>query len=148
MELKLDDGELKTFTSRTVLFKEGDKATKLFKVHSGEILILKELNSRLTPVYLAKEGDIIGEVSCFADTFHTYSAVTKNSVRLEEISALKIKHHLKESPDWMRDLLASMVNRLAETIHLLSENRIQHESIISAGEFTPEFEVQLKKLLA
>ncbi|MCP5916110.1 cyclic nucleotide-binding domain-containing protein, partial [Klebsiella pneumoniae] len=52
---------------RQVIFKEGAKANKLYMVKAGEVLCLKSSKDRLIPVFLAKEGDIIGESAMIQD---------------------------------------------------------------------------------
>jgi CRP-like cAMP-binding protein len=49
-----------TFNSRSVLFKEGADAAKLYIVKSGEVLCLKASQDRIIPVFLAQKGDVLG----------------------------------------------------------------------------------------
>jgi hypothetical protein len=47
--------------ARSLLFKEGQEADKLYMIKKDEILCLKGSKDRLVPVFLAQENDIVGE---------------------------------------------------------------------------------------
>jgi CRP-like cAMP-binding protein len=64
------------FGIKAVIFKEGSKANKLFLIKTGEVLCLKANKDRLIPVFLAKEGDIIGESAMVEGLNYTYSAIS------------------------------------------------------------------------
>ena len=133
---------------RTVVFKEGSKANKLFIVRTGEVLCLKFSNDRLIPIFLAKEGDIIGESAILEDVVHTYSAICMGPVELIEVSSSSFKQVMSKAPDWIHDLMATMIIRFQEIGNLISENRIVHSKIISDDYYNPKLENEFKKLLA
>jgi CRP-like cAMP-binding protein len=133
---------------RTVVFKEGSKANKLFIVRTGEVLCLKFSNDRLIPIFLAKEGDIIGESAILEDVVHTYSAICMGPVELIEVSSSSFKQVMSKAPDWIHDLMTTMIIRFQEIGNLISENRIVHPKIISDDYYNPKLENEFKKLLA
>lgn len=134
--------------TRSPVFKEGTPATNLYLIKSGEVLCLKASKDRLIPVFLAKEGDIIGESAMIPDLVYTYSAVSLTSVELIEVSSSSFKDVFQEAPKWMRELTTTMISRFQSTANLVAENRIVHPSIIAEEKFTSEVEVDYKKLLS
>lgn len=132
---------------RTVVFKEGAKANKLYLVKSGEVLCLKSSKDRLIPVFLAKEGDIIGESAMIQDLVYTYSAITIGNAELMEVSAFSFKQVLGKAPEWLLDLTTTMIARFQNTSSLIAENRMVHPSIINEDQFTSQVEIEFKKLL-
>lgn len=133
---------------RQVIFKEGQKANKLFIVKAGEVLCLKSSKDRLIPVFLAKEGDIIGESAMIQDLFYTYSAISMANTELLEVTSFSFKQVFSKAPDWLTDLTATMITRFQNTSTLIAENRMIHSSIISEDTFNSQVEIDFKKLLA
>lgn len=132
---------------KSVIFKEGEKAHKLFIVKSGEILCLKSTKDRLIPVFLAKEGDVIGESAMVQDSTYAYSAISFSNAELLEVTSFSFKQVLGKSPDWVLNLVKTMISRFQVTSSLVSENRIFHSAIINEDRFTPEVEIDFKKLI-
>lgn len=136
------------FGFRSVIFKEGAKANKLYIVKSGEVLCLKFSKDRLIPVFLAKEGDIIGESAMIQDLVYTYSAISLANCELMEVTSFSFKQVLAKSPDWLQELTTTMISRFQNTSNLIAENRMVHPSIIGEDQFTSQIEIEFKKLLA
>ena len=135
------------FGNRAVVFKEGSKAGKLFIVKSGEVLCLKSSKDRLIPVFLAKEGDIIGESAMIQDMVYTYSAISLGQTELMEVSAFSFKQVMGKAPEWLLDLTTTMISRFQNTSSLIAENRMVHPSIIGEDQFSSQIEIEFKKLL-
>lgn len=132
---------------RSLVFKEGGTANKLYLVKSGEVLCLKSSKDRLIPVFLAKEGDIIGESAMIQNGVHTYSAITLTNAELVEVTSFSFKQVFDKAPDWLVDLSTTMISRFQNTASLIAENRLIHPSIIGEEQFTAEIEIEYKKLL-
>lgn len=132
---------------KAVVFKEGAKANKLYIVKNGEVLCLKSSKDRLIPVFLAKEGDIIGESAMVQDLVYTYSAITMSQVELLEVTSFSFKQVFQKAPDWITDLTTTMISRFQNTSNLIAENRMVHSSIIDESKFTSQVEIDFKKLL-
>lgn len=140
--------EKHNFGYRSVIFKEGAKANKLFIVKSGEVLCLKASKDRLIPVFLAKEGDIIGESAMIQDMVYTYSAISMANTELMEVTSFSFKQVFSKSPEWITELTTTMISRFQNTSSLIAENRMVHPSIIGEDRFTSQVEIDFKKLLA
>ena len=132
----------------TVVFKEGAEASKLYLIKSGEVLCLKASKDRLIPVFMAREGDIIGESALVPDLVHAYSAIVPNHAHLVEVEASDLQGVMKQGPDWLVDLTATMISRFQNTSNLIAENRVIHPSIIDEDQFSSTTEVEFKKLLS
>lgn len=132
---------------KTVLFKEGDQASRLYIVKSGEILCLKASKDRIIPVFLAQEGDIIGESAMVENLSYTYSAITLSDAEVVEIPSLNFKSIFGEAPSWLIDLTTTMIHRFQSTANLLAENRIISPLILSEEKFSTKLEVEFQKLL-
>ena len=135
-------------STRSVIFKEGEKASKLYIVKSGEILCLKSTKDRLIPIFLAKEGDVIGESAMIHDSNYSYSAISLANSEIVEITSFSFKQVFGKAPDWILNLVKTMVSRFQVTSSLISENRIVHSSIISEDRYSPQVEIDFKKLIS
>lgn len=137
-----------SFQPRSVIFKEGAKANKLFIIKHGEVLCLKSSKDRLIPVFLAKEGDIIGESAMIQDLVYTYSAISMGNTQVVEVSSFSFKQVFSKSPEWLVDLTTTMISRFQNTSSLIAENRLVHSSIIEEDQYTSQVEIEFKKLLS
>lgn len=133
---------------KTVIFREGEDASKLYLVKSGEILCLKASKERLIPVFVAKNQDIVGESAMLSGAPYTYSAITLSQVELIAIPNRDFRKVLDVAPQWLVDLTLTMVSRFQSTSGLVAENRILHSSIIGEEEFPPSLEIEYRKLLS
>ncbi len=133
---------------KKLLFKEGEPVSKLYLIKSGEVLCLKQAKDRLVPVFRARDNDVIGENAMIEGSVYSYSAITNSHVELIEIPTTNFSQILKDSPRWLVDLTATMIERFQHTANLIAENRIIHEAIVSEENFTSEQEIEFKKLLS
>jgi CRP-like cAMP-binding protein len=136
------------FAPKTVLFREGDDATNLMIIKSGEVVCLKSSKERLIPVFLAKGQDIIGESAMLSGAPYTYSAIAISRVEVISIPSKDFNQALGAAPQWITDLTTTMVSRFQSTASLVAENRVLHPSILSEEEFTPSLEIEYKKILS
>ncbi|HXH73399.1 MAG TPA: cyclic nucleotide-binding domain-containing protein [Bacteriovoracaceae bacterium] len=133
---------------RAIIFKEGADATKLYMVKRGEVLCLKSSKDRIIPVFLAQEGDIVGESAMIEGLPYTYSAITLSNAELVEIPAFNFKRVFMEAPAWLVDLTTTMIHRFQSTANLIAENRVISPLILTEDQFSTKLEVEFKKLLA
>lgn len=136
-----------SFAAKTVLFKEGTPAEKLYRITSGEVLCVKLVKDRLIPVMLAKKGDCIGESALVNGGKYSYSAITLGFTETDPVSSDVYQKEFKASPTWMGKLLRTMALRFDHTASLVAENRIIHPSVFDESQFTAAFENELKKLI-
>jgi CRP-like cAMP-binding protein len=132
---------------KKLIFKEGENASKLYMIKSGEVICLKQSKDRLVPIFTARENDIIGENAMVAGSLYSYSAITNSFVELIEIPASHFTTVFREAPEWLVELTTTMIGRFQHTASLIAENRIIHSSLVEEDKFTSAFEVECKKLL-
>jgi CRP-like cAMP-binding protein len=133
--------------SRELIYKEGDSARNLFLITHGEVLILRFSKERLIPVYIAKEGDVIGENAMLEGSIYQNSAISLSRVELIEMPSVSFKQVFLDSPNWLKDLTVSMVNRYQMTASLIADNKVLYPDIVSEDQYTPQLESEFKKLI-
>ena len=136
------------YKAKNVLFREGDDASVLMIIKSGEVLCLKASKDRLIPIFLGKDQDILGESAMLDGAPYTYSAIALTQVEVIKIPNVDFRHALAAAPKWIIDLTLTMVSRFQNTAGLIAENRVLHPSIFSEEQFPPSLEIEFKKLLA
>jgi CRP-like cAMP-binding protein len=136
------------FDPKSVLFREGDDASQMMIIKSGQVLCLKASKERLIPVFLANGQDIIGESAMLSGAPYTYSAIALNRVEVMSVPSKNFTDALDAAPEWLTDLTLTMISRFQSTAGLVAENRVLHPSILSEEEFPPSLEIEYKKLLS
>lgn len=135
------------YKAKSVLFREGDDASVLMIIKSGEVLCLKSSKDRLIPIFLGKDQDILGESAMLDGAPYTYSAIAMTNVEVLMIPTSDFRQALAAAPQWIIDLTLTMVSRFQNTAGLIAENRVLHPSILSEEHFPPSLEIEFKKLL-
>ncbi len=138
----------RSFERHTVIFREGNPATQLFLVKSGEVLCLKSSRDRLVPFFLAKAGDVIGEAAMIPTVPYAYSAIALDRGELVGIPASNFEEVFRESPDWITQLSRTMIERFQNTANLIAENRLIHPTVIGEEQFSSQLETEFRKLLS
>lgn len=136
------------FDPKSVLFREGDDASQMMIVKSGQVLCLKASKERLIPVFVANGQDIIGESAMLSGAPYTYSAIALTRVEVLSVPSKNFTDALDTAPEWLTDLTLTMISRFQSTAGLVAENRVLHPSILSEEEFPPSLEIEYKKLLS
>jgi CRP-like cAMP-binding protein len=136
-----------SFAEKTIIFKEGTEASNLYVVTAGEVICLKASKDRLIPIFVAKSGDIIGESAMIEGVLYTFSAVALTNVQVLQIPSYNFKRIFSESPKWLIELTLSMIQRYQDTSQLLAENKVTSSPFQQNADFTPEMEVEFKKIL-
>ena len=140
-------GNTSIYNINSVVFREGDDASKLYIIKSGEVICLKSSQGRLIPVFLAKANDIIGESAILEGAPYTYSVIALSQVELVAINSKDFHQVMNEAPRWLKDLTLTMAARFQSTAGLVAENRVIHHSIFSEEQYTSSLEIEYKRLL-
>lgn len=146
MSISLESGT-RSVAKDEILFKEGSAAAKMFLVVSGRILCLKKDKERLIPVLSAGPREIVGEEALFARTAQPFSAIMIESGEVVEVDLSQVDDVMLKSPKWMRDLMATLAERVVGTTEAIAEHRIVAEEYVEEKMFSDKEEVRLKKLL-
>lgn len=138
---------ISNWNEKAVIFRQGEEAQKFYVIKSGEVLCLKSFKDRLIPVFLAKTGDVLGESAMISEALYDYSAIPLESVELHEISTHQFREIFKDSPEWIEQLMSTMIKRYQHTTDFIAENRAIDSAVISEDYYTPQMENDFKKLI-
>jgi CRP-like cAMP-binding protein len=134
-----------SYKPKQVLFKADQPASETFNLQSGEVLCLKYFKGRLTPIYLAKSGDSIGEQAMIAGSNYSYYAITLSNVEAQTVPTSVFTDDFDNSHSWLKDLIETMIKRFEHTASLIAENRVESNNILES--YSPTMEIEFKKLL-
>ena len=138
---------IKYFETFDLIFKPGQPVKDLFIVQSGKVITFQLSDGRIVPISMAMSGDFLGHDAVFnKDQYMTY-AVALDRTGVAPIRNNDISDILKNSPEWVRNLIETMSNRLNSTQEILSEFKIISSELTNDEELTPQLEAQLLKIL-
>jgi CRP-like cAMP-binding protein len=102
-------GEISTFPIRTDLFGEGEPATALFVVDSGEVEVSRGTGSTRRVLAVTGPDSILGDTALFADVAHTSSARTAAVTKAWRFDRVRLLPELAIQPGIMfRWLVAAL----------------------------------------
>lgn len=124
-----------------VLFRQGDPATHLFVLQSGQVKLERiTAEGRRVLMYRALAGDTIAEAALFASSYHC-DAVAVEPSRVLRLPGGAVRDALRSDPEAADALLAHLAGQVRslrtrlETRSILSaRDRILHHLRISASE--------------
>jgi CRP/FNR family cyclic AMP-dependent transcriptional regulator len=125
----------------TILFAEGELATDLYIIKSGEIRIVKEKEKKLIPISILKEGDFIGELSLFSMEKRSASAIVIKDSEVMIIDKADIQKAVNECPEWVTDIMVTLGDRLRDSTTMLREHNIIDDILTEGNPFTPNEEI-------
>lgn len=127
------------FEPGQVIFAEGDRGDAMYIVDQGEVLLLKEESGRVVPVSMIKSGEFLGELSAFGSTpQRNASAVSVDQTFAYVIKSEDIKTVLKICPNWVKDVMDTLSDRLRSSTEIMTEHRIIDESLENLTGLNPE----------
>ena len=140
MSISLDENvKVEKVLKNDVLFREGDQPDAFYIVCSGQIRGLKWFNERFTPIYTAKEEDIIGEDCVFSDIGeYFYSAIAVEDSEVIRIEKTDVLKYLSSPSSWIKNILANISGKIQHTAEVIAEHRILESKLLADGEFTDE----------
>jgi len=92
--------------------RQGDIGDELYVVYRGEVEVLRESNDQEQVIYLAREGDSLGEMAVLGNIPRTASLRAKGNVQLLVIEGSNFLSLLRQNPDMSIQLLQLLVKRL------------------------------------
>jgi CRP-like cAMP-binding protein len=133
------------FEKDSVIFKEGDIPEAFYIVRSGSVRCLKWNDNRLSPVYTATEGDIVGEDCVLSDSNkYFYSAVALSNCCLIRVEKNDVFKYLNSQSSWVRMILDNLSEKIQHTTDVIAEHRIKDDSLLKNIDFSEEEEVLFK----
>jgi CRP-like cAMP-binding protein len=138
---------IKYFETFELIFKPGQSVKELFIVQSGKVLTFYISDGRIVPISMAMTGDFLGHDAVFNRDEYVCYAVALDHTGVAPIRKADITDILKNSPDWVRNLIETMSNRLNSTQEILSEFKIVSSELTNDEELNPKLEAQLLKIV-
>jgi CRP-like cAMP-binding protein len=138
---------IKYFETFDLIFKPGQPVKDLFIVQSGKVITFQLSDGRIVPISMAMSGDFLGHDAVFNKDQYMSYAVALDRTGVAPIRNNDISDILKNSPEWVRNLIETMSNRLNSTQEILSEFKIISSELTNDEELTPQLEAQLLKIL-
>ena len=104
----------KHFAEGQVLFREGDRADGVFRLLSGAVDILRELDG--DPILLGRvgAGQFIGEMGVVENRTRSATARAASEVEVEMLTPTEFLDHIAGSPGAARELIQRLSQRLRE----------------------------------
>src|ERR1700730_17982903 len=102
------------FAEGQVLFREGDPANNVFRLLSGVVEILRELDGDPILLGTVGAGQFIGEMGIIENRPRSATARAASEVDVEFLTATEFLDHITNSPQAARELIQRLSQRLRE----------------------------------
>jgi CRP/FNR family cyclic AMP-dependent transcriptional regulator len=102
------------FAEGQVLFREGDPADSVFRVLSGTVDVLRELDGDPILLGTVRAGQFIGEMGVVENRRRNATARTASEVEVEILTPTEFIDHIAGSPRAARELIQRLSQRLRE----------------------------------
>jgi len=102
------------FAKEEVLFREGDPANSVFRVLSGSVDILRELDGDPILLGTVGAGQFIGEMGVVENRRRSATARAASAVKVEIFTPTEFLDHIASSPRAARELIQRLSQRLRE----------------------------------
>ena len=104
----------RTFPQGQVLFREGDVADSVFRLLSGTVDVIRELDGQ--PILLGKvgAGQFIGEMSIIENRQRSATVRATGEVEVEVLTPTEFLDQIANSPATARELIRRLSQRLRE----------------------------------
>ena len=102
------------FAEGQVLFREGDRANNAFRLLSGVVEILRELDGDPILLGTVGAGQFIGEMGIIENRPRSATARAASEVEVEFLTATEFLDHITSSPQAARELIQRLSQRLRE----------------------------------
>jgi CRP-like cAMP-binding protein len=100
--------ERQSFPAGTVIFQEGEEASKMFLVIEGQI----KLSIRGEPMGMEAEGGIIGEMALIDLAARSATATAATDCLLAPMDREQFVSMLRETPEFSLHVMSILANRL------------------------------------
>lgn len=111
------DKVVQHFGKGEIIFPEGSKGDRVYRIMSGEVLIFKKsTKGKMIPIAKLGEGEIFGEMYLFDGSGdRTASVLAATDLKVEVYFEEEIQAELISAPREMQQMLAALTNRLKST---------------------------------
>ena len=107
----------KTYADGEVIVNQGDVGDCMYMVQAGEVEVLTKRGTKLIPLRILGEGEIVGEMSLFDHEARSATVRAKGETRLLTIDKRTFFSRVQEDPS----LAFHIVKMMAKRIRKLSD---------------------------
>lgn len=120
------------YKAGSVIFGQGQNSKYLYIVKKGQVRLLKINGQKLNVMKLAKEREILNEVSVITHKPTEFAAIAKTDVELVLVDHKDIQTIIKSGPSWIPEIFETLCERLKSTQDIIDEHQLL------SGEKNPE----------
>lgn len=114
--------QLKRFKAGEILFTEGEITSFFYIIESGDVeVFVKPDDKQKIILNVVKAGDCLGEFAFITKKPRTASAQAITSVAAYEVSEEGYNKLMEDLPDWAKNMMQSLVQRLADSTELIKK---------------------------
>jgi hypothetical protein len=100
-------------TDGAFLCHQGDEGDEMYIIVQGEVNIIKESEGKTNVIYLAKQGEAIGEMQVLSKSPRTASMQAKGDIHLLVIEGTGFRSLMHQYPDMTDQVIQMLVQKLA-----------------------------------
>jgi len=146
--LNSNNAEEEILPAGSVIFKQGERADFAYVIRRGKVSTVVKNEKRIYPIGIIESDGITGEDAVFSHSIYKYSAVVLEQVTLVKIPAKDIQQYLSDSPDWMAILFKELATKVQNTIEIISQNKIQDDTLFGGNDFSEKDERLISKAIS
>ena len=106
----------KVYKDGEVIIKQGDKGKCMYVIQEGEVEITREANGKEIRLAIAKEGDIIGEMSIFDSEERSATVTAIGEVRALTVDKKNFLRRIHEDPSIAYRVVEMMAKRIRDML--------------------------------
>lgn len=112
------------FKAGTVIFPENEVSRFLFILKKGEVRLLNVNGQHITVSKICHDKDILNEVSVLTNKPTEFAAIAKTDIELVLIEKKDIQEIIKNGPEWIPQIFATLCDRLEATNEIITEHKL------------------------
>ncbi len=118
----------RTFKKGEFLFKEGDKIQNIQLIQSGSVSLCLSRPKKNLDVRTIASSQVLGEQALNGGTTYPFSAVATVETKVIEIPADAFKQTVDGSPQMIKVLVKSLIDRLKVSLNEVKSNKLEKDS--------------------
>lgn len=112
------------FKAGTVIFLQNEISKYLYIVKKGEVHLFNVHGQHINVTKVCHEKDILNEVSVLTNKPNDHVAIAKTDVEIVLFEAKDIMAIIKNGPEWIPQIFATLCERLSATQEIISEHNL------------------------
>lgn len=138
---------IEKFSANSVIFLQGDDALDFLIIKKGVVRVVRKKGNTLEVIGVRKEKEFLGEHSLFLGAgVRSLSAIAESDTKIIRIPYKDMLEAIKTCPEWVSNLMSSLVGRSKSLHNMLIEHRIDDDE--TSGPFNldliPAFQNAIK----